>query len=63
MSTLEPWILQEHILAELCSSGKLAPVMDTQFCYQVTGSDLLIDIMSVAMRQAQAFGQGHLEPR
>jgi predicted nucleotidyltransferase len=46
ISTMEPWILQEHILAELCSSGKLAPVMDTQFRYQVTGSDLLIDVMS-----------------
>jgi hypothetical protein len=46
MSTMLPWILQEQLLAELCSFGKLAPVVGSQFRYEVPGSDLVIDVMS-----------------
>ena len=46
MSTMSPWILQEQMLARLCAFGKLAPVADTQFRYQVPGTDLVIDVMS-----------------
>jgi predicted nucleotidyltransferase len=46
MSTMSPWILQERLLAELCSFGKLAPVANTQFRYEVPGADLVIDVMS-----------------
>jgi hypothetical protein len=46
MSMMSPWILQEKLLAELCSFGKLAPVAGTQFRYEVPESDLVIDVMS-----------------
>jgi hypothetical protein len=46
MSTMSPWVLQEQILARLCAFGQLSPVPDTQFRYQVPGTDLLIDVMS-----------------
>ncbi len=46
MSTMSPWILQEQLLAKLCSFGKLVPVANTQFRYEVPGTDLLIDVMS-----------------
>jgi predicted nucleotidyltransferase len=46
MSTMSPWVLQEQMLARLCAFGQLAPVTDTQFRYQVPGTDLVIDVMS-----------------
>jgi len=46
MSTISPWILQEQLLAKLCSFGTLAPVANTQYRYAVPGSDLIIDVMS-----------------
>jgi hypothetical protein len=46
MSTMSPWILQEQMLARFCAFGQLVPVADTQYRYQVPGTDLVIDVMS-----------------
>ena len=46
MSTMSPWVLQEQMLAQLCAFGKLVPVLETQFRYQVPDTDLVIDVLS-----------------
>lgn len=46
VSTLTPWVLQEKILADLCSSGRLAPDVNLQCRYRIRGTDLDVDVIS-----------------
>lgn len=46
LSTVTPWILQENVLARLCTEGRLKPDLEHRFRYAVTGTDVQIDVLS-----------------
>lgn len=46
LSTLRPWVLQEEVLARLCTAGRLAPDLDMQCRYWISGTELAVDLLS-----------------
>ena len=46
ISTVKPWIVQEHRLAELCTRGVLVPDPSIQCRYRIVGTEIDMDIMS-----------------
>ena len=48
ISTLVPWVLQDKILADMCSRGVLSPDADLQCRYRIRGTELDVDVLSPA---------------
>ncbi len=46
ISTVTPWVIQEHKLADMCSRGILTPDPELQCRYRIRGSDIDVDILS-----------------
>jgi predicted nucleotidyltransferase len=46
ISTLAPWVLQEKMLAEMCSRGVLSPDAEVQCRYRIRGTDVDVDVLS-----------------
>jgi hypothetical protein len=46
ISTLQPWVLQDQLLAQMCQRGKLTPDKKIQCRYHVVDSDVVLDVLS-----------------
>jgi hypothetical protein len=47
ISQLEPWVLQQKILADLCSRRVLQPDSNLQCRYRISGTEVDVDIISI----------------
>lgn len=46
ISTVSPWVLQEKVLADLCTRGVLSPDAEVQCRYRIRGTGIDVDVLS-----------------